>query len=310
MRMKIIYLRNFKHCKMAIKNLSLVLGYFDGVHIGHSGLISFAKANSAQNALGVLTFDRALKSIEGCITSNTLKDKLFEDLGVDYLFVIVCDDNFKSMSYITFVDKVLKALNPIKIFCGSDFHFGYERQGDVNYLKARFNQVYVLHHVTDHNGNKISSTNIKNEIKKGNIEEADRWLGRPYIISGSIVHGLNNGDKIGFPTANLTPDDNYIMPKNGVYITKLEVDGVKYKSITNIGVHPTIEKLNQPIIETNVVGYEGNLYGKIVSLFFYKRLRDEKEFNNVEELKKQIALDKDEAKHYFLYNKLKSDKTC
>ena len=308
--MKIIYLRNFKHCKMAIKNLSLVLGYFDGVHIGHSGLISFAKANSAQNALGVLTFDRALKSIEGCITSNTLKDKLFEDLGVDYLFVIVCDDNFKSMSYITFVDKVLKALNPIKIFCGSDFHFGYERQGDVNYLKARFNQVYVLHHVTDHNGNKISSTNIKNEIKKGNIEEADRWLGRPYIISGSIVHGLNNGDKIGFPTANLTPDDNYIMPKNGVYITKLEVDGVKYKSITNIGVHPTIEKLNQPIIETNVVGYEGNLYGKIVSLFFYKRLRDEKEFNNVEELKKQIALDKDEAKHYFLYNKLKSDKTC
>lgn len=308
--MKIIYLRNFRDCKMAIKNLSLVLGYFDGVHIGHSGLISFAKSNSAPNCLGVLTFDRALKSIEGCITSNKLKEDILEELGVDYLFVVVCDDNFKAMSYITFVDKVLKALNPVKLFCGSDFCFGYERQGDVNYLKARFNQVYCLHYVTDHNGNKISSTNIKNEIRKGNIEEAARWLGRPYIITGSVVHGLNNGDKIGFPTANLTPDDTYIMPKNGVYITKLDVDGVKYKSITNIGVHPTIEKLNQPIIETNVVGYEGNLYGKVVSLYFYKRLRDEKKFNNVEELKTQIALDKAEAKHYFLFNKLKSDKSC
>ena len=302
--MEVIYLKNVEDINLEIKNLSLVLGYFDGVHIGHSQLISFAKSNCEDGYLGVLTFDKPLKSIEGALTDLDTKIELMDELGVDYLFIIVCDDNFKHLSYVDFVDKVLKKLNPSSLFCGPDFKFGYEALGDVSYLKERFNKVYVLNYVQDHHGVKISSSKIKDLIIDGDIKNANRWLGRPYMMRGFIAHGKSNGRTLGFPTANLISHTNYVVPLDGVYITKSRVEGVVYPSITNVGLNPTIAKLSAPSIETYLLGYDGDLYGKEMDLYFYERLRDEIKFTSVEDLIKQIELDKDKALNYFKFKKI------
>ncbi len=303
--MKVVFLKNFNDLDLNLKNLSLVLGYFDGVHIGHSQLISFAKSMSEGGDLAVLTFDKPLKSIEGCLTNLDTKKEIMKSLGVDYLLVIVCDDNFKKMSYVNFINKVLKALKPTKLFCGPDFRYGYGAQGDVQFLKERFNDVYVLNYVNDHYGNKISSSEIKDLILEGKITEANRWLGREYMITGIVSHGKSNGKTLGFPTANLIPDTNYVIPKNGVYATRCKVDGVIYPSITNIGTHPTINELLVPSIETFLIGYEGNLYGEEISLYFDEFLREEQKFNSIDELKAAIEKNKEDAIHYFKFNKIR-----
>lgn len=303
--MKVVFLKNFNDLDLNLKNLSLVLGYFDGVHIGHSQLISFAKSMSEGGDLAVLTFDKPLKSIEGCLTNLDTKKEIMKSLGVDYLLVIVCDDNFKKMSYVNFINKVLKALKPTKLFCGPDFRYGYGAQGDVQFLKERFNDVYVLNYVNDHYGNKISSSEIKDLILEGKITEANRWLGREYMITGIVSHGKSNGKTLGFPTANLIPDTNYVIPKNGVYVTRCKVDGVIYPSITNIGTHPTINELLVPSIETFLIGYEGNLYGEEISLYFDEFLREEQKFNSIDELKAAIEKNKEDAIHYFKFNKIR-----
>lgn len=303
--MKVVFLNNFNDLDLNLKNLSLVLGYFDGVHIGHSQLISFAKSMSEGGDLAVLTFDKPLKSIEGCLTNLDTKKEIMKSLGVDYLLVIVCDDNFKKMSYVNFINKVLKTLKPTKLFCGPDFRYGYGAQGDVQFLKERFNDVYVLNYVNDHHGNKISSSEIKDLILEGKITEANRWLGREYMITGIVSHGKSNGKTLGFPTANLIPDTNYVIPKNGVYVTRCKVDGVIYPSITNIGTHPTINELLVPSIETFLIGYEGNLYGEEISLYFDEFLREEQKFNSIDELKAAIEKNKEDAIHYFKFNKIR-----
>lgn len=299
--METIYLRNISDIKKEIPNLSLVLGFFDGVHIGHSQLISFARDNTPNGSLGVLTFDKALKSIEGVLMSNEDKEREMEKLGVDYLFVIVCDDDFKHIIYTQFVDNILKKFNPTKIFCGPDFKYGYEAKGDVAYLKTRFSQVYVLNFVKDFNEDKISSTRIKELIKNGEVQEAKRYLGKPYKITGTVVHGLNNGIKLGFPTANINPLANYVVPKRGVYFTKTEVDGVLYNSVTNIGLHPSLSPLNNFSIETNIIGYDKNIYGENISIYFYLFERNEITFSSLEELKERINEDVHECQKFFKY---------
>lgn len=300
--MEIIYLRSVKDIKTDIPELGLVLGYFDGVHIGHAQLISFAKQNTKRGSLGVLTFDRPLKTVEGNLMSVEDKAEAMANLGVDYLFIIVCDDNLKKMSYITFVEDVLKKFNPKELFCGPDFKYGYEAQGDVNYLKTVFKNTYVLGYVKDHFGEKISSSSIKKSILKGEIEEANRHLGRIYRVNGAVTHGFKEGSQIGFPTANLLPDTNYVLPPNGVYFTKTLINGTLYNSITNIGVHPTINRIPSPSIETYIIDRDfDSLYGCYLKTYFYKRLRPEVEFNSVDELAAQIANDVAAAKDFFAY---------
>ena len=300
--MEILYLKDTKDIITDIDELGLVLGYFDGVHIGHAQLINFAKQNTKRGSLGVLTFDRALKSVEGSLMSIEDKAEAMERLGVDYLFVIVCDDNLKSMSYKTFVEQVLKRFNPKELFCGPDFKYGYQAEGDVSYLKTVFPNTYVLGYVKDHFGEKISSSSIKKSILKGEIQEANRHLGRIYRVNGAVIRGFNAGAKLGFPTANLLPDINYVFPPNGVYFTKTVIDGVTYDSITNIGVHPTINQVSSPLVETYILNNKfDNLYGAYIKTYFYKRLRPEIKFDSVEELKKQIEEDVESAKRFFAY---------
>ncbi len=299
--MDVIYLKNFDEVNEVAK-LSLVLGNFDGVHIGHTQLINYARTNTNGN-LGILTFDKPLKTVEGCLTTIDTRLELFKNLGVDYVFIIKTDDNFKHMPYIKFVDFVLKKLNPVKIFCGPDFKYGYNAQGDVYYLKERFNEVYILNYVNDHNGNKISSYSIRKLIKDGELYEANRWLGRVYSIKGVVTKGKGNGLSFGFPTANLTLEDNYIVPKEGVYVTMTTLNGKKMRSITNIGKNPTLGDGNKLTIETYIFDFQDELYGKELEVSFYHRLRDEIKFASIKELVEQLEKDLDDAIYYFDYGK-------
>lgn len=300
--MEVIYLKNFDEVN-EVPKLSLVLGNFDGVHIGHAQLINYARNNSNGN-LGVFTFDKPLKTIEGCLTSLDDRIQIFKQLGVDYVFIILTDDNFKKMSYIKFVDLILKKLNPIKIFCGPDFKYGFNAQGDVYYLKERFSEVYILNYVNDHNGKKISSSSIRDLIKEGNVYETNRWLGRIYTIRGVVSKGKGNGMSFGFPTANLTLSDNYVVPKEGVYITKTTINDRELRSLTNIGKNPTIADDNKLTIETYIFDFQDELYGKEISVSFLIRLRDETKFNSTKELVEQIEKDMDDAIYFFDYGKM------
>jgi riboflavin kinase/FMN adenylyltransferase len=296
--MEVIYINDYRHINCNIDKLSLVLGYFDGLHIGHEQLINYAKF-STKGPVGVLTFDRPLKSIEGCLTSLDQKIELLRGLKVDYVFVMVASDDFRHLSYIDFIDKVLKKLNPITLFCGNDFSFGYEAKGNVNDLKMAFSDVKIVNYVNDFNHKKISSSNIKKLIINGDVKEASVFLGRPYTLSGTIGHGFQEGTKLGTPTANITLPVDYVIPKDGVYITKTKIDKRTYKSVTNIGTHPTINQIQKPIIETFIIGLNRNIYGKEMTISFYNRLRDEIKFDNIEKLEEQIKKDIDSTNQYF-----------
>ena len=297
--MKVYFIKEFKDIPKNISNLNLVLGLFDGIHIGHQELINFACKNSSNEVLGVFTFDKALKNTTSILMN--VKDKLteLEKLPIDYLFVLVCDENIRTMSHEIFLEKVIKGFNPKKIFCGPDFRFGYKALGDVDYLKENFDEVFVFDFVKDDDGQKISTSLIKELIANGNIEKANKLLTREYKINGTIVSGYRAGHLLGFPTANIKPLDSYLLPHNGVYFTRIIIDNNAYFAVTNIGLHPTINELKSPIIEAHILNCDTDLYGKTIELYIYKKERDELKFDNVESLKKQILKDRDNCIKYF-----------
>ena len=143
---------------------------------------------------------------------------------------------------------------------------------------------------------RVSSTRIINLLKEGNIITANKILSRNYKIQGKVVKGLQNGTKFNFPTANLLIQNNYILPKKGVYACYTYVDGKKYKSMVNVGTHPTIKELNNAIVETNIFDFNANIYGKIIEIEFVDFIRDEKEFSSIELLKEQLKKDKEISK--------------
>ena len=300
--MEVVFLEELNNLENVSKNINLVLGLFDGLHVGHVQLIRTARYFS-NGKLAVITFDKTLKSNDHSVLL-TLEDKIkgFEDLEVDEVYIIKCDENFKKMSYLDFINKILKKFSPKKIFCGLDFKFGYKAQGDVNTLKEFFSDVVVLNYVNTHDGSKISSSVIKKMIKEGKIEDANLYLGREYFLNGKVVKGKQNGHQLGYPTLNLKLLDNYVIPQNGVYITKTKVGHGIYYSMTNVGTHPTIDEVNKPIVESYLIDFNENIYNKNVRVYFIKKLRDEIKFSSLEELKNTLKSNEEEVKRYFNIN--------
>ncbi|MBR0439501.1 MAG: bifunctional riboflavin kinase/FAD synthetase [Bacilli bacterium] len=279
-------------------DLVLCLGFFDGVHLGHQSLIK--KARKEGYKLGVLSFNSSpayvmgYKTSDMCITSISDKADLFEDMGVDYFFIMDFDKEVMKATKDEFIDKVLLPINPTQVVCGPDYRFGVRAEGDPTYLKRYFN-VKVID-FENYQNQKISSRNIIDLIKSGKMEIVTEMLGRPYRINGTVMVGLKNGKKIEFPTANLSLEYEYIYPKVGVYIGYGIVFGRKYKAIINVGTHPTVSPLSQPIIEVHLLDFDENLYGKNIFVEFVRYIRDEMKFENLEELKKQLNKDKQKAK--------------
>lgn len=298
--MEIFYISNFKNINYTIKNVDVVLGFFDGVHLGHQYLINYMSSIKKDLDLTVITFSKAINKDDRILTSIDKKIEIFKKLNVKYLIVFHVTDEFIKMSDKDFINKILFPLNPKSITCGLDFKFGYKGLGDVNTLKSNFSNVNVLNYFYKNNKVKISSSLIKKEIENGEIEIANNDLGRLYSIDGIVVHGLKNGRTIGYPTANIKPNYNYVMPKNGVYITKIKVKANVYESFTNIGIHPTISKLNKEIIETHIFNFDEFIYDEYVEVYFIKRIRDEVKFESINDLKEQLDKDKKDTIDYFL----------
>lgn len=284
---------NFPH------DLILVLGYFDGVHLGHQTLIKMAKESSEN--IAVLTFDNNFRSLlnhQRVSLLTPLSDKVdyFKQLGVKYFIILEFNEIIKNKTKEEFIEEVLKPINPLKIIIGEDYSFGFNGSGNYKDLMKYFD-VSVLPFIKI-DGIKVGSKKIKELILEGEIEKANKMLNHPYKLSGTVVEGYKNGRKIGFPTANIMPDDDYVTPLEGVYCTYIYIGDSKYKSITSISTHPTINALEKPIIETNVIDFDGNLYGKFVSIEFISYIRPIKKFLNIEQLKSQLIIDEEYAKKH------------
>ena len=281
-----------------VPNLILCLGFFDGVHLGHQALIKKAKKEGYK--LGILSFNQSpayvmgKKMVDNCITSISDKADIFEELGVDYLYLMNFDQVTMKATKDEFINKALLPINPFEICCGPDYRFGVRAEGDVTYLKRFFN-VRVTNFENIQNS-KISSRNIIALIKEGEMEKVSEMLGRPYRINGTVMVGFHQGEKLEFPTANLKLEYEYVYPKTGVYVGYGYVFGKKYKAIINVGLHPTINELKDPLIEVHLLDFDGNLYGKNIFAEFVKFIREEKKFDSLDDLKAQLNRDKQKAK--------------
>ena len=289
--MKTILMDYKKPCQR-FDSLSLCLGYFDGVHLGHQKLIKYARKH-AKNTLGLLTFNKPISTLvdngkkKEILTSLDDRFKIISKLGVDYYFVVNIDKEFIELNDIEFIE-ILKKMNVKEIFVGKDFRYGKNASGTISTLKDYFD-VNVID-IENFDNEKISTQKIAEYIQNGEICKANDLLGHNYNIVGSIIHGNHIGTTIGFPTLNLKLSDNYVLPKFGVYKTICYVDNVPHVSITNVGVKPTVGS-KEITVEVHLLNFKDEIYGDVINLEFIKFIREEKKFSSLEELKAQISVD-------------------
>lgn len=295
-----------------IKNIEpcvVALGNFDGVHLGHQVIIKKAVNDAKYENLksGVFTFSNHPRNLtkKENVVKNILymeeKMSLIESLGVDYVFNIAFDEEIMNMSPVDFIENLLlKNMNAREVMCGFNYRFGYRAEGDINLLIREGMKKEFGVHVAEPfkiDGRVVSSSLIREEISKGNMQECEKLLGRKYTVKGEVVIGNKIGRTIGFPTCNINIDKDMVSPANGVYITRCQYDGVYYPSITNVGQKPTIGEYERNI-ETHIFKFDKQLYGNHIKVEFIDKLREEMKFNSLEELKEQIDRDYKKAYEY------------
>ena len=279
------------------KKLHLCLGFYDGLHTGHQKIINEALANGET---GVMTFDvppnfaTGKNIVNSCLTSLYDKATLLEDMGVKKLYILRMSQDLLNLTRDEFVEQILKPINPKAIYVGEDYRFGHEAKGTPNYL-SNFFEVHIVP-LQLLNRRKISSRYIKELISLGKVDEVKEYLGRNYSLVGLVVHGDGNGNKIGFPTANLDLDYPYVLPKVGVYMGYVKLLNSTYKAMISVSTHPSIMELNKPIVEVHLLYYKGDLYGKEIEVEFIKFMRDIIKYDSLEELVEQLKKDRDQAK--------------
>jgi riboflavin kinase/FMN adenylyltransferase len=274
--------------------LTLLLGTFDGVHLGHQRLVLEGK-KATEGDLGVLLFDGNpadyFESGKSHQVLTSLEDKLriFSSLGLDVAYVLMIDQDFFKLTPDEYVAKVLKPLNPSLLVVGSDYTFGRGAAGNASLLRVYFpvQEVPLL----DYKGKKASTQRIITSLSKGDLSAVSGQLGRDYEIHGTVGHGFGNGQKIGFPTANVELKTPYVLPKDGVYAGLVYLRGRPYPSLINVGENPTVGLLKHSRVECYLKGFSGSCYEETLYVQFQKRLRDEKQFASLQELQAQIAKD-------------------
>lgn len=286
---------------------AVAMGLFDGLHYGHRTVIRYAIDIAEQNAgiyPAIFTFDTASVTSKGaggveCILSRDMKFELMDELGVRYIY---SPDfmNFKDLSGEDFAELVLCGKLSAKFaVCGEDFRFGKGAQCGVAELdklcRKHGIRLYVVPPVTELNGIRISSTMIRGLIRDGDIETANMLLGSHFSFKLPVAYGRQLGRTLDFPTINQYLPKRQVMPKFGVYASKTDIGGRVYRSITNIGVKPTVGS-DAPLAETYIIGFDGSdLYGETVKVSLISFIRPEMKFDGVEELKNRIALDTEEV---------------
>ncbi|WP_071459486.1 bifunctional riboflavin kinase/FAD synthetase [Bacillus massilinigeriensis] len=292
--------------------LSMALGFFDGVHLGHRHVILEAKKTAAADGTksAVMTFDphpsvvlgKSVQHVE-YITSIEDKISLVKEMGIDYLFVVHFTRAFSELLPQEFIDQYVIGLNVRTMIAGFDYTYGKMGRGTMETLpfhsRGMFENKVVSKFTVE--GEKVSSTRIRAAIREGRLEELPALLGRRYTTSGTVIHGdKRGGTSLGFPTANVNIDD-YIPPATGVYSVRIKVKGIWCKGVCNIGYRPTFkERLEpKPSVEVHIFDFNDDIYGEYVAVEWHTRIRGERKFAGINELVLQIEKDKQEARGYF-----------
>ncbi len=275
--------------------VSVVLGNFDGLHIGHRELIQQAKCSDTKCC--VFTF-RQNPFGSPRIIGIERKLELLGDMGVDYACVYDFAE-IKDMPYESFMSELLVGkLNCVRAVCGFNFRFGKDARGDGKKLKEYMEATgreAVICDAVEYMGETVSSSRIRACLGEGDIPSANAMLGRAYSVDYHVSHGNKIGRSLGFPTINQIYDGVSVKLPYGVYICSC----MGHHAITNFGVRPTVTDKDEPVFETYILDYEGDLYGEDIRVDFHRMIRPEKKFSTYEELSRQIALDVEKTKEFF-----------
>ena len=275
----------------------VALGKFDGIHLGHKKIIKKTVEISKEKNLIPVAY---VIDISHMLTTNNEKEELFNEYGIEKVVFEKFSDDFKNLSPKEFFREIIiKKLMAKHIVVGTDYRFGKNREGNIDILKVLCNENGIEFTIVDKlkiDGIEVSSTKIKEFMQNGNINDANRFLGRNYSICGNVTEGKKLGRKMGFPTVNLMSEKN-IDIKSGVYVTKTHFEGKQFDSITNVGINPTVDLDEKTKIETYIFDFSKEIYGENIKIEFLYHLRDEKKFKNIDELMRQIASDKEKSKN-------------
>lgn len=283
------------------KKTAITLGKFDGLHRGHETLIERVIEHQKNDGVDsvVFAFDMAplyekiKKKKESLITNEERAGRLFG--RVDYLVECPFVEAVSKIEAETFIKEILvKQFHAEYIVVGTDFHFGYQKKGDYHMLQQYSGEYGYEVEVIEkkcYEDREISSTYIKEEVKKGNMKLVIQLLGYPYTVTGEVQYGKQLGRKLGFPTMNIVAEKEKLLPPNGVYVSSIRIDGMLYGGISNIGCKPTVSEKEQMGIETFVFDYHGDAYGKKIEVALYEYVRPEKKFDSVEMLREQVEQD-------------------
>jgi riboflavin kinase/FMN adenylyltransferase len=289
-------------------NVVVALGNFDGVHLGHQVVLRRAVEEGRRRGERVIaaTFHPHPRAVLApgseprLLTTLELRREALHRYGADEVRVIRFDEALSRMSPEEFVGDVLVGeIGAGAVVVGENFRFGHRAAGDVGDLRRIMRwyggEAYSVPVRSEDGRAPISSSRIRTLVGEGSVEEAAMLLGRPYVVRGEVVVGDKRGRTIGFPTANVLPDPALVVPARGVYAGFARVGKESYPACTNVGVAPTFER-RESRIEAYLLGFGGDLYGRVIAVSFIGRIREEKRFSGVEELKRQIARDVEEAR--------------
>lgn len=278
----------------------LSLGKFDGIHRGHELLMEKLAQKKEQGLkAAIFTFDiPPKKEVEQAeikvLTTNVEKAHIFEGIGIDYLIECPFTKEIMCMEPEAFIQMLAQKLNMKCVIAGDDFRFGHNRRGDYEMLQAyaaKYGYEALIFPKIKDGKRDISSTFVREEIMAGNLRKANHLLGYRYFVTGEVTYGNQIGRTIGIPTINLIPPKEKLLPRFGVYVTEVFIDDEKFCGVTNVGKKPTIQGENPIGVETHLLDFKEDVYGKCVTIEFLERIRDEQKFENLKMLQEQMAED-------------------
>lgn len=292
------------------KQKVMALGFFDGIHVGHAALINKIKQRAEETGAepAVLTFDVHpdnlvfKKSVPLINSAEDRENILSRCFGIDDVVVIHFNQRVMHMDWQDFIDELIDEMNLRWIVVGHDFCFGYKGLGTAEKLKAYCAERGVgcdIIPAVCRDGVVVSSTLIRQLIETGEMEKANEYLGHPHTLTDVIRTGYHLGTKMGTPTINMSFPQGVIIPRHGVYAAKAYIDGQEYMSVTNVGIRPTVSDSGNVNVESFLLDFCGNLYGHRARIDFYKFLRPERKFDDVNELAAQIKSDAQTTREYF-----------
>lgn len=296
--MKRITINDYKDIQPQAETV-LVLGYFDGIHLGHKALLDRAREMANQRGLTVsvltfpesprLAFARFSPDLLRHLTSAERRYQLFEEYGVDQLYLMDFTSQFAATTPQEFINQYVKALKASVVVVGFDYHFGNSRATVADFKELFDGEVEVVGEV-QLQGEKVSSTRIRKAIQDGRVHEANQLLGYPFETRGIVVHGDARGRTIGYPTANLAPLDAVHLPADGVYVADVAIAGKRYRAMASVGKNVTFDG-TELRLEAHIFGFERYIYGETITIYWLEKIRDMIKFDGIDALMTQMKED-------------------